>query len=226
LYVYNVELDGVREVFLTPCSSWGGEGSLGCGIGYGYLHRIPVRDEKKSSGSDVSAMSDPNMSLASNLSTMVNVGSQLSLLNSVNSSSLMMMPQNMSYESLTQMSQVSLMTPSRPSFTVNTPPSQANFDAGAVAGESESGAPAHKVTFASTFAPSSSSQTETQIETTPALFSIGDSDISSQEEIRRGDDAGGGDQVKMPFDVNQNFSVISHATETGGLENNPSSLQS
>ena len=27
---------------LTPNSAWGGDGSLGCGIGYGYLHRIPV----------------------------------------------------------------------------------------------------------------------------------------------------------------------------------------
>ncbi len=50
LYVYNFESDNVREVLLTPNSAWGGEGSLGCGIGYGYLHRIPIReakDEKK-----------------------------------------------------------------------------------------------------------------------------------------------------------------------------------
>jgi hypothetical protein len=45
LYVYNCDLDSVREVLLTPNSAWGGEGSLGCGIGYGYLHRIPVKDE-------------------------------------------------------------------------------------------------------------------------------------------------------------------------------------
>merc|ERR1711892_890358 len=42
LYVYNSETDASREVVLTPNSAWGGEGSLGCGIGYGYLHRIPV----------------------------------------------------------------------------------------------------------------------------------------------------------------------------------------
>ncbi|VDM26482.1 unnamed protein product [Toxocara canis] len=42
LYVYNVELDSVREVTLTPNSAWGGEGCLGCDIGYGYLHRIPI----------------------------------------------------------------------------------------------------------------------------------------------------------------------------------------
>jgi len=32
---------------LTPNSAWGGEGSLGCGIGYGYLHRIPIKEDKK-----------------------------------------------------------------------------------------------------------------------------------------------------------------------------------
>ena len=30
---------------LTPNSGWGGEGSLGCGIGFGYLHRIPVKEK-------------------------------------------------------------------------------------------------------------------------------------------------------------------------------------
>jgi len=47
LYVYNSETDGCREVTITPNSQWGGEGSMGCGIGYGYLHRIPVPDETK-----------------------------------------------------------------------------------------------------------------------------------------------------------------------------------
>lgn len=32
---------------LTPNSEWGGEGSLGCGIGYGYLHRIPDKEEEQ-----------------------------------------------------------------------------------------------------------------------------------------------------------------------------------
>eukprot|EP00794_Sanderia_malayensis_P017434 gene17434-19178_t len=45
-YVYNIETDGCREVNITPNSNWGGDGSLGCGIGYGYLHRIPVRDDE------------------------------------------------------------------------------------------------------------------------------------------------------------------------------------
>lgn len=44
LYVYNSETDSSREVIITPNSAWGGEGSLGCGIGYGYLHRIPVQE--------------------------------------------------------------------------------------------------------------------------------------------------------------------------------------
>lgn len=43
LYVYNSDNDSTREINLTPNIGWGGEGSLGCGIGYGYLHRIPMR---------------------------------------------------------------------------------------------------------------------------------------------------------------------------------------
>ncbi|RVE61606.1 hypothetical protein OJAV_G00172260 [Oryzias javanicus] len=42
LLVYNTETDACRDVMVTPNGAWGGEGSLGCGIGYGYLHRIPV----------------------------------------------------------------------------------------------------------------------------------------------------------------------------------------
>jgi len=45
LYVYNTETDHCREVSITPNGAWGGEGSIGCGIGYGYLHRIPVDEE-------------------------------------------------------------------------------------------------------------------------------------------------------------------------------------
>ncbi|CAK1552057.1 unnamed protein product [Leptosia nina] len=47
LYVYNVSDDLCREVVITPNHNWGGEGSLGCGIGYGYLHRIPIQYESK-----------------------------------------------------------------------------------------------------------------------------------------------------------------------------------
>ncbi|KAM4718538.1 Golgi reassembly-stacking protein 2-like isoform 2-T2 [Anableps anableps] len=41
LLVYNMQTDQCREIVVTPNGAWGGEGSLGCGIGYGYLHRIP-----------------------------------------------------------------------------------------------------------------------------------------------------------------------------------------
>lgn len=43
LLVYNTQTNQCREVVVTPNGAWGGEGSLGCGIGYGYLHRIPTR---------------------------------------------------------------------------------------------------------------------------------------------------------------------------------------
>ncbi|KAK7945106.1 hypothetical protein WMY93_000834 [Mugilogobius chulae] len=45
LMVYNTQADMCREVVVTPNGAWGGEGSLGCGIGYGYLHRIPVQSD-------------------------------------------------------------------------------------------------------------------------------------------------------------------------------------
>ena len=41
-YVYNTETDHCREVSITPNGAWGGDGSLGCGIGYGYLHRLDL----------------------------------------------------------------------------------------------------------------------------------------------------------------------------------------
>jgi len=45
LYIYNMETDMIRKVFLTPSQEWGGEGVLGCGVGHGFLHRIPRRME-------------------------------------------------------------------------------------------------------------------------------------------------------------------------------------
>ncbi|XP_054482790.1 Golgi reassembly-stacking protein 1-like [Anoplopoma fimbria] len=45
LLVYNTITDACREVVVTPNGAWGGEGSLGCGIGYGYLHRIPAHTD-------------------------------------------------------------------------------------------------------------------------------------------------------------------------------------
>ncbi|KAL1781650.1 Golgi reassembly-stacking protein 1 isoform X1 [Sigmodon hispidus] len=48
LMVYNSESDCCREVTVTPNAAWGGEGSLGCGIGYGYLHRIPMQPSSHS----------------------------------------------------------------------------------------------------------------------------------------------------------------------------------
>lgn len=41
LWVYNVEYDATREVEVVPSREWGGEGALGCVLGYGALHRLP-----------------------------------------------------------------------------------------------------------------------------------------------------------------------------------------
>ena len=45
------------QVSITPNSDWGGDGSLGCGIGYGYLHRIPSIP----AGASPSKLQDPEM---------------------------------------------------------------------------------------------------------------------------------------------------------------------
>ncbi|KTW26452.1 hypothetical protein T552_02931 [Pneumocystis carinii B80] len=47
LYVYNRHRETTRLVILMPNRKWGGSGALGCGLGYGYLHRLPGITRKK-----------------------------------------------------------------------------------------------------------------------------------------------------------------------------------
>ncbi|KZF22370.1 hypothetical protein L228DRAFT_151380 [Xylona heveae TC161] len=42
LHVYNHEYNVTRLVTITPSRHWGGEGALGCVLGYGALHRLPA----------------------------------------------------------------------------------------------------------------------------------------------------------------------------------------
>ncbi|KAF2479887.1 GRASP55/65 PDZ-like domain-containing protein [Neohortaea acidophila] len=42
LYVYNHEYDVLRTLTITPSRTWGGDGALGCVLGYGALHRVPA----------------------------------------------------------------------------------------------------------------------------------------------------------------------------------------
>ncbi|KAI6093600.1 GRASP55/65 PDZ-like domain-containing protein [Hypoxylon rubiginosum] len=42
LWVYNNEYNVTREVEIVPSREWGGEGALGCVLGYGALHRLPA----------------------------------------------------------------------------------------------------------------------------------------------------------------------------------------
>ncbi|TGZ78608.1 hypothetical protein EX30DRAFT_342990 [Ascodesmis nigricans] len=42
LFVYNHEYDVTRELTITPSRNWGGDGILGCVLGYGALHRLPA----------------------------------------------------------------------------------------------------------------------------------------------------------------------------------------
>ncbi|MCJ1317303.1 hypothetical protein MMC15_002626 [Xylographa vitiligo] len=42
LYVYNHEYAVTRLITITPSRSWGGSGALGCVLGFGALHRLPL----------------------------------------------------------------------------------------------------------------------------------------------------------------------------------------
>ncbi|KAI5797919.1 GRASP55/65 PDZ-like domain-containing protein [Peziza echinospora] len=42
LWVYNHEANVVRQVEITPKRGWGGEGVVGCVLGFGALHRLPI----------------------------------------------------------------------------------------------------------------------------------------------------------------------------------------
>lgn len=42
LYVYNQEYDVTRMITITPHRNWGGDGALGCVLGFGALHRVPA----------------------------------------------------------------------------------------------------------------------------------------------------------------------------------------
>ncbi|MCJ1234037.1 hypothetical protein MMC14_001995 [Varicellaria rhodocarpa] len=42
LYVYNHEYSVTRLVTITPSRNWGGTGALGCVLGYGALHHLPL----------------------------------------------------------------------------------------------------------------------------------------------------------------------------------------
>ncbi|GAA5957983.1 hypothetical protein JCM3765_006222 [Sporobolomyces pararoseus] len=46
LFVYNSDYDVTRETILVPNRTWGGEGLLGAGVGYGLLHRIPKPQDR------------------------------------------------------------------------------------------------------------------------------------------------------------------------------------
>ncbi|GIX65513.1 Golgi reassembly-stacking protein 2 [Babesia caballi] len=42
LYVYNSITENIRRTVIKPLEGWGGHGTLGCDLGNGYIHRIPL----------------------------------------------------------------------------------------------------------------------------------------------------------------------------------------
>ncbi|KAF9571554.1 Golgi reassembly-stacking protein 2 [Mortierella alpina] len=61
LHVYNSETDHVREIVIIPNEEWGGEGLLGCDVGYGYLHRLPRQGSIIHHGPDGSPRRTPSL---------------------------------------------------------------------------------------------------------------------------------------------------------------------
>lgn len=72
LYVYNCDEDRCREVLITPNSKWGGEGSLGAGIGFGYLHRIPIITTTSESKPLLQPTSIPTMAPVTKINPAIN----------------------------------------------------------------------------------------------------------------------------------------------------------
>ncbi|GAA5938064.1 Grh1p [Sporobolomyces koalae] len=66
LFVYNSDYDVTREAILVPNRTWGGEGLLGAGVGYGLLHRIPKPQDRPrvSSAVDQPAQALPSTAAA------------------------------------------------------------------------------------------------------------------------------------------------------------------
>lgn len=69
LLVYNHEYDVTRPVTITPSRNWGGQGALGCLLGFGALHRIPAPLEEPPQGPgetlfDLSSGADEKSALA------------------------------------------------------------------------------------------------------------------------------------------------------------------
>ncbi|KAG8745325.1 hypothetical protein FRC10_008342 [Ceratobasidium sp. 414] len=58
VYVYSHDFDNLREVVLVPNRMWGGQGLLGCGVGFGLLHRIP-HDRSRLAPVDVPVEEEP-----------------------------------------------------------------------------------------------------------------------------------------------------------------------
>lgn len=58
--VYNTDLEHTREISITPNTKWGGDGCLGCDIGMGLLHNIPLPRPASVSSASVEAMSPPS----------------------------------------------------------------------------------------------------------------------------------------------------------------------
>jgi len=61
IYVYSTKSDRVRLVDITPNKKWGGNGFLGCDIGYGVLHRVPSLPQNPPTPVTTPTVTTPNI---------------------------------------------------------------------------------------------------------------------------------------------------------------------
>lgn len=82
LYVYSSKTNRVRLVDIQPNRTWGGNGCLGCDVGYGYIHRIPSPPLEENPLPPPSTTPKPTSSIPLNptpISTVIHTSSALSL---------------------------------------------------------------------------------------------------------------------------------------------------
>jgi len=65
LFVYNIDFDVTREVVIVPNRLWSNSGDslLGCGVGYGLLHRIPKPQDNRSPNPTTTSSSNERPSM-------------------------------------------------------------------------------------------------------------------------------------------------------------------
>ncbi|KAF2266203.1 hypothetical protein CC78DRAFT_492326 [Lojkania enalia] len=97
LIVYNHEYNVTRPITITPSRGWGGEGALGCVLGFGALHRIPAALEEPPQGPGETLFSTEGASFDEKRP--ISSSSNLPLVQSIGAGAELFVPANMTLPS-------------------------------------------------------------------------------------------------------------------------------